>query len=157
MKASRSENAGRRYPPNPWEREPSRLAPPGGSAGSVLMVAAAPNRASRCPPRMPAVGRKPQACTGYMQEQGKGSGQPRAAHSHVSQYRARARRPARLSQSVRMAKKVKVQGIGFVTTAAIQGLQNGTCDALAYWSPVMEQAVDSGAAHFSPGIELNRA
>lgn len=56
-----------------------------------------------------------------------------------------------------LEKKVKVQGIGFVTTAAIQGLQNGTCDALAYWSPVMEQAVDSGAAHFSPGIELNRA
>src|SRR5574337_414043 len=107
MKASRSENAGRRYPPNPWEREPSRLAPPGGSAGSVLMVAAAPNRASRCPPRMPAVGRKPKACTGYMHEQGKGSGQPRAAHSHVSQHRASTRRPARLSQSVRKPRKIR--------------------------------------------------
>jgi ABC-type nitrate/sulfonate/bicarbonate transport system substrate-binding protein len=56
-----------------------------------------------------------------------------------------------------LVNKVKVQGIGFVTTAAIQGLQNGTCDALAYWSPVMEQAVDSGAGHFSSAIELNRA
>jgi ABC-type nitrate/sulfonate/bicarbonate transport system substrate-binding protein len=56
-----------------------------------------------------------------------------------------------------LEKTVKVQGIGFVTTAAIQGLQNGTCDALAYWSPVMEQAVDAGAAHFSSAIELNRA
>jgi ABC-type nitrate/sulfonate/bicarbonate transport system substrate-binding protein len=53
--------------------------------------------------------------------------------------------------------KVKIQGIGFVTTAAIQGLKNGTCDALAYWSPVMEEAVDQNAAHFAQSIELNDA
>ena len=53
--------------------------------------------------------------------------------------------------------KVKIQGIGFVTTTGIQGLKNGTCDALAYWSPVMEEAVDQNVAHFVPSIELNDA
>lgn len=54
--------------------------------------------------------------------------------------------------------KVKVQGIGFVTSAALQAVQNGQCDALGYWSPVVDQAEQQGVAQYNtPAIDLNTA
>lgn len=54
--------------------------------------------------------------------------------------------------------KVKIQGIGFVTSAALQAVQSGQCDGLGYWSPVTDQAVQQNIAHYAtPGIDINTA
>ncbi len=53
--------------------------------------------------------------------------------------------------------KVTVRPIGFVTTTALQALAGGGCDALAYWSPVVDQAVSQNIGHYSKAIDLNRA
>jgi ABC-type nitrate/sulfonate/bicarbonate transport system substrate-binding protein len=53
--------------------------------------------------------------------------------------------------------KVTIKPIGFVTTTALQALSGGQCDALAYWSPVTDQAVSQNIGHYSKAIDLNRA
>ncbi len=53
--------------------------------------------------------------------------------------------------------KVDIRPIGFVTTTALQALSGGTCDALAYWSPVVDQAVSQKSGNYVSTLDLNRA
>ncbi len=50
-----------------------------------------------------------------------------------------------------------ISSIGFVTTTALEALKDGTCQVLGYWSPVTDDAVADGSAHYSSSLNLNTA
>ena len=64
---------------------------------------------------------------------------------------------AMLENNVNLS-SIHLTDIGFVAQTAIQALQNGTCDALAYWSPVVDQAVADGFGKYDLAhLNLNTA